>query len=233
MKKVETENSESIDNLNEKNNKRKLSNEMIFLGESKKNTNNSEINNNITEMEDNLDLQSNSTLQISTNINQEESKIIDIKSGFFPYCIVWTPIPLLTYLIPSIGHTGICNSCGIIHDFAGSFFVSIDDFAFGKPTKYIQLQLTDKERKIWDRAIERGDNKYNMEEHNLFCNNCHSHVAYVLNQVKYKGKNNYNMFNIWWLLITEGKYISIGSFIKSYIGFIIILFLFIFFKLFT
>lgn len=25
----------------------------------------------------------------------------------FPFCIVWTAIPLLTWLIPVIGHTGI------------------------------------------------------------------------------------------------------------------------------
>ena len=133
-------------------------------------------------------------------------KIIDLKSSHFPYCIVWTPIPILTYIIPSIGHTGIGNSNGIIHDFASSFFVSVDDFAFGKPTKYIQLELTEQEKYDWDRAILKGDNKYNMEEHNIFVNNCHSHVAYVLNQLNYKGRNNYNMVSIWWMLIAKGKY---------------------------
>ena len=58
-------------------------------------------------------------------------KEINLKSSHFPYCIVWTPIPLITYLFPSIGHTGIGTSSGIIHDFAGSFFVNMDDFAFG------------------------------------------------------------------------------------------------------
>ena len=150
---------------------------------------------------------------------------IDLKSSHFPYCIVWTPIPLLTYLIPSIGHTGIGNSSGIIHDFAGSFFVSVDDFAFGIPTKYIQLELTEQEKYDWDRAILKGDNRYNMEEHNIFVNNCHSHVAYVLNQLNYKGRNNYNMVSIWWMLITKGKYVSFCGFFKTYIGFLIIIFI--------
>ena len=150
---------------------------------------------------------------------------IDLKSSHFPYCIVWTPIPLLTYLIPSIGHTGIGNSSGIIHDFAASFFVSVDDFAFGKPTKYIQLELTEQEKYDWDRAILKGDNRYNMEEHNIFMNNCHSHVAYVLNQLNYKGRNNYNMVSIWWMLITKGKYVSFCGFFKTYIGFLIVVFI--------
>ena len=152
-------------------------------------------------------------------------KIIDLKSSHFPYCIVWTPIPILTYIIPSIGHTGIGNSNGIIHDFASSFFISVDDFAFGKPTKYIQLELTEQEKYDWDRAILKGDNKYNMEEHNIFVNNCHSHVAYVLNQLNYKGRNNYNMVSIWWMLITKGKYVNCCGFFKTYIGFLSIIFI--------
>ena len=165
---------------------------------------------------------------VSSNIENEKNteiikKEINLKSSHFPYCIVWTPIPLITYIFPSIGHTGIGTSSGIIHDFAGSFFVSVDDFAFGKPTKYIKLNLTEQERYNWDRAIEKGDNKYNMEEHNIFINNCHSHVAYVLNQLNYKGKNNYNMVSIWWMLIAKGKYVSFCGFFKTYIGFLIII----------
>ena len=157
--------------------------------------------------------------------SETSQKNIDLRSNHFPYCIVWTPIPLLTYLFPCIGHTGVGNSSGIIHDFASSFFVSVDDFAFGKPTKYIQLELTEQEKYDWDRAILKGDNRYNMEEHNLFVNNCHSHVAYVLNQLNFRGRNNYNMVSIWWMLIMKGKYVSCCGFFKTYIGFLIIVFI--------
>ena len=102
---------------------------------------------------------------------------INPKLGRFPYCIVWTPIPLLTYINPSIGHSGIGTSKGIIHDFSGSFFVSVGHFTFGKPTKYFQLDLNEQEKFEFDRAIERSDHKYNSEEFNLCANNCHSHVA--------------------------------------------------------
>ena len=146
---------------------------------------------------------------------------INPQKNRYPYCIVWAPIPFLTYLIPCIGHVGIATSEGIIHDFAGSFYVSIDDFSFGKPTKYLKLDLNDKERYEYDKAILKGHNKFIFEKHNLFWNNCHNHVAYILNQLNYKGRNDYNMIDVWWILIKKGKYISFWSFIKTYIGFFI------------
>jgi len=160
-------------------------------------------------------------VSFSTSESASTLKKINAKRNRFPYCIVWTPIPFITYIIPSIGHTGIGTSSGIIHDFAGSYFISVDDFAFGNPTKYYQLDLNDQEKYEFDRAVEKADNKFSMEQHNLCFNNCHSHVACVLNNLKYKGKTNYTMIHIWWLLITKGKYLSFWSFCKTYIGFII------------
>lgn len=40
------------------------------------------------------------------------------------------------WIFPIIGHMGIANTSGIIRDFAGPYFVSEDDMAFGWPTKY-------------------------------------------------------------------------------------------------
>lgn len=69
---------------------------------------------------------------------------IDAKREHYPFAIVWTPIPLLTYkkkisfldfflsysllfrwLIPIIGHLGIVTSEGLIHDFAGPYYVNV------------------------------------------------------------------------------------------------------------
>ena len=184
------------------------------------------------EISNTLDETSKSQKEISqeiTSIHSENTKIktslkIDIKHQKFPYCIVWTPIPFITYILPFIGHTGICSSNGIIHDFAGSYFVSVDDFAFGKVTKYVQLNLNEIEKINWDKAIDKGDERYNMETHNLFCNNCHSHCAYVLNVVNYKKKSNYNMVSIWWMVTLKSKYVNFMAFLKTYIGFFIFLF---------
>jgi hypothetical protein len=34
---------------------------------------------------------------------------IDVEKDKFPFCIVWTPLPLISWFIPIIGHTGICT----------------------------------------------------------------------------------------------------------------------------
>lgn len=39
----------------------------------------------------------------------------------YPFCLVWTPIPLLTWIFPFIGHLGIATSQGVIRDFAGEY----------------------------------------------------------------------------------------------------------------
>lgn len=36
-------------------------------------------------------------------------KRFDIKNHRFPFCIVWTPLPLISWFLPIIGHTGICT----------------------------------------------------------------------------------------------------------------------------
>ncbi|KAK8719868.1 hypothetical protein OTU49_013724, partial [Cherax quadricarinatus] len=64
---------------------------------------------------------------------------MDHKHHRYPCCIVWTPLPLLTWFIPFIGHVGIAYTSGVIRDFAGPYFVSEDDMAFGWPTKYWPL----------------------------------------------------------------------------------------------
>ncbi len=34
---------------------------------------------------------------------------IDIKRNRYPYSIVWTPLPCISWFLPFIGHTGICG----------------------------------------------------------------------------------------------------------------------------
>ena len=64
--------------------------------------------------------------------------------------------------------------------------------------------------------------------HNICCDNCHSHVARVLNNFNYRGKSNWNMVSVWWLLMTEGKFVSWGSVMATYIPFLIVLAIFLF-----
>lgn len=51
--------------------------------------------------------------------------VVDHQQTRYPFCIVWTPIPLLTWIFPFIGHMGIAYSNGVIRDFAGPYHVSV------------------------------------------------------------------------------------------------------------
>ena len=122
-----------------------------------------------------------------------------------------------------IGHTGICGSDGIIYDFAGPYFVSKDDFAFGETHKYVVLDIERTQLSKFDQDIPRGNSTYRKRMHNICCDNCHSHVARVLNNHRYMGKENWTMVSVWWLLITDGKYVSYVHLFWTYLGFLVIL----------
>ena len=182
---------------------------------------------NIEDNDDQKAQNQNSEKIIDTSQNKQTYKPkikIDPKRQRYPYCLVWTPLPCFTWFIPCIGHVGICSSEGIIHDFAGPYYVSIDDMAFGNPTKYLMLDLSEKEYDEYDKAVEVGTADYKKESYNFCCNNCHSFVAHCLNKLNYKNKNSYTMINVWWMFIIKGKYISCTSFIQSYIGFFVLVF---------
>ncbi len=59
-------------------------------------------------------------------------------------------------------------------------------------------------------------------------NNCHSHVAYALNKMNYGNNSNYNMIHIWWYCLTRSKYVSLMHMIKTYLGFIIVLLIYLY-----
>lgn len=64
---------------------------------------------------------------------------IDPRRARFPCSIVWSPLPVISWFIPFIGHIGICREDGVILDFAGPNFVCVDNFAFGAATRYFQI----------------------------------------------------------------------------------------------
>ncbi|KAK5647589.1 hypothetical protein RI129_002481 [Pyrocoelia pectoralis] len=166
------------------------------------------------------------TLVTESNIDMgSECAVIDIPKNRYPFCIVWTPIPFLTWLFPVIGHMGVALSSGVIRDFAGPYYVSEDNMAFGNPTKYWQLKHSNATGGVsgWDRAITEASDIYKERMHNLFCDNCHSHVATALNIMQYKKSSNWNMIKLAFLMLFFGKYVSFVGFLKTWLPFLIIL----------
>lgn len=53
--------------------------------------------------------------------------------------------------------------------------------------------------------------------------NCHSHVARCLNDMKYGGNRNWNMIWLCFWMFACGKYVSVGRAIASWLPFCIIL----------
>ena len=74
---------------------------------------------------------------------REESPKVDVCNNRFPYSIVWGPLPPITCCCPVVGHMGIGDSQGRIHDFAGPYCIGVDDFMVGCvwPVSYTHLTL--------------------------------------------------------------------------------------------
>lgn len=128
---------------------------------------------------------------------------------------------------------GIATSTGVIRDFASPYYVAEDDMAFGKPTKYWQLDYTKAKGNIqgWDTGVAEASeiyktrivmnqfrkykafiyDSYDIEliflQHNLCCDNCHSHVATALNLMSYDNSSNWNMVKLAFLMLFHGKYV--------------------------
>ena len=144
---------------------------------------------------------------------------IDVARGRFPNCIVWSPLPPITWFLPFIGHTGICDSDGVIWDFAGPYTIGRANMAFGEPTRYIQLNPNQAKLLSWNEGVEKANKVYSKRMHNIFCDNCHSHVARALNEMGYGNdiKTNFGMIRIGVWFFFFGKFTSIGGFIKTYL----------------
>jgi hypothetical protein len=145
------------------------------------------------------------------------------------------------------GHTGIGDSSGVIHDFAGPYHINTGSLSFGRTTRYLQLNPEDCHLKSWDAGVNEGCEIYKGRNHNLIMDNCHSHVAKCLNVMGYskfvflytkvasthicdsltlllsititERNSTYDMVKIGVWMFFCGKFVSIGGFIKSYAPF--------------
>ncbi|PIN13255.1 hypothetical protein CDL12_14135 [Handroanthus impetiginosus] len=169
---------------------------------------------------------------------------IDPKKAKFPCCVVWTPLPVVSWLAPFIGHVGICREDGTILDFSGTNLVNVDEFAFGSVARYIQLDRnqccfppnlighTCKQRYVhaefgtaitWDDAVQSSARYFEHKSYNLFTCNCHSYVANCLNRLCYAGSMKWNMVNVAALILFKGKWVDGFSILRSFLPFVVVL----------
>ncbi|XP_050215553.1 protein REVERSION-TO-ETHYLENE SENSITIVITY1 [Mercurialis annua] len=169
---------------------------------------------------------------------------IDPAKAKFPCCLVWTSLPVVSWLAPFIGHVGICKEDGTILDFAGSNFVSVDDFAFGAVARHLQL---DREQccfppnlarhtckhgylhsdygtaNTWDEALQSSARHFEHKTYNLFTCNSHSFVANCLNRLCYRGSMDWNMINVAALILFTGRWTDLKSIVRSSLPCIVVL----------
>ncbi|EAN77990.1 hypothetical protein, conserved [Trypanosoma brucei brucei TREU927] len=145
----------------------------------------------------------------------------------YPFCIVWTDIPLVSWLFPFVGHVGICDSTGRIFDFEGSYCIGVDHMLFGNPVKYWDIsamyvpssrfppggllsgdveERRRRETEEYDRALSGVTTRFRKTQtYNFFTNNCHSYVASVLEEMTNGPRRPWNMFWIAWGLAIHGR----------------------------
>ncbi|XP_020243806.1 protein REVERSION-TO-ETHYLENE SENSITIVITY1 [Asparagus officinalis] len=170
---------------------------------------------------------------------------IDPKNAKFPCCIVWTPLPIVSWLAPYIGHLGICREDGAVLDFAGSNFVGVDNFSYGAVARYLQL---DREQCCfppnlsehtceqsykhmeqgtsisWDDALNSSTQHFQHKYYNLFTCNCHSFVANCLNRLAYNASVRWNIINLVGLVILKGKWVNGMAVVRSFFPFVVVMF---------
>ena len=143
-----------------------------------------------------------------------------------PGSIAWTPIQPITCCIPAIGHMGITDSKGYLHDWHGCPISANHpkQMLFGEPARYIRLVKfgDDASRKRWDDAIDQADNEYARHIHVMGCgHDCHSHVARVLNLLRYGGCAVHNKVELAAIVFFCGRHTSVSGALKTWVPFCI------------
>ncbi|KAK1363520.1 Reversion-to-ethylene sensitivity1 [Heracleum sosnowskyi] len=166
---------------------------------------------------------------------------IDPERSRFPCCIVWTPIPVLSWFVPFIGHMGLCREDGVILDFAGPNFVCVDNFTFGAVARYIRIDEgkcygspkahgkeykqdeggTDALTMTWDNALKKGTQEYQHLAYNILTCNCHSFVANNLNRLKFRN-GGWNVVNLAAMIFLKGQWVNKAAMARSLVPFVLV-----------
>eukprot|EP00461_Guttulinopsis_vulgaris_P004283 UN04284 len=91
---------------------------------------------------------------------------IDPHNKLYPYSMVWGTLPVISWLIPCIGHLGVCDSRGRIHDFHGAYTIRLNRFMTGPVYRYYQwsaeelIEMGVTKSQDWDRAVVLSDKHY-------------------------------------------------------------------------
>jgi len=107
---------------------------------------------------------------------------IDSSKNRFPFCIVWSPIPIVTWLAPFVGHVGLCDAEGRVVDFTGT--IRRDCMAFGWPARYFVVGPAI--GVDWEVHLQQLTRRFKRTPYNFLTWNCHSFIASFLNEIAFR-----------------------------------------------
>ena len=150
-----------------------------------------------------------------------------ISSAIPPCSVVWTPIPPITCCLPFVGHMGLTDSKGFLHDWHGDAITPTHprNMLFGAPARYVRLATPADAaaRERWDAAIARADDEYAHHLHVIVCgHDCHSHVARALNLMRYGGCAVHNKIFLAAGVFFCGRYVSTGAAARTWVPFLVV-----------
>mmetsp|Transcript_60228 Transcript_60228/g.179364 ORF Transcript_60228/g.179364 Transcript_60228/m.179364 type:complete len:189 (-) Transcript_60228:153-719(-) len=149
---------------------------------------------------------------------------IDVAKQSFPNCIVWQPLPWITWFLPPVGHMGMAGSDGQIYDFSGApFGDGRGHMMVGSVVRYVRLEPGACRKRPLDEALAEANGTYEHRFHNICCDNCHSHVAVALEHAEYKGIGRWNMFMLGVWLFFAGRYVDACAVVKHWLPFCFVL----------
>lgn len=134
---------------------------------------------------------------------------------------------MLSWIAPFIGHIGICDSKGYIHDFSGPYSITVDQMLFGNPTRYVQppdcASWTPEQVQAWDAALKNQTCSFRKQMYNFFTNNCHRFVSAHMNDVQFLGRSNWNEVTTAMVMFFKGKHVSTMRMLMTWLPFLSIL----------
>jgi hypothetical protein len=145
--------------------------------------------------------------------------------------VVWTPIPVLSWLCPAIGHVGVTDSRGVTYDFEGPYTIGRGKMIFGDPRQKWKINV---DANVWDKAVADATTEFRAVNYSIICSNCHYFAATVLDKVGYKqippfcGRwANGATIKIIWGLVLHGRSLSVTDVLVIWIPFFALIALFV------
>lgn len=113
-------------------------------------------------------------------------------------------VPTRYVFVPNITHVIVHANLRNVTRFK----VTKGRFMCGPPRRVWHLDVSKIDELDYNNAVDVSCRVYEGRMHNIVADNCHSHVAFALNNMKYGGRDDWNMVRVWWAIWTRGKWVS-------------------------